>query len=268
MINSRRLGSNKEKDMDLKLNGKVVLVTGVGSQAGFGKGIALILASSGCDIVANDIDQDGAEKTAAEVARLGRQSMAIRADITRMSEVKAMVDTAIKNFGKIDILVNNAGRTTAPMPFVDTPEKNWEIVFNLNVFGTFNCTKAVLPCMIERKYGKIINIVSGAAFDGSPRFIHYGATKGAILTFTRGLAKETVSYGINVNAVAPGIGDTNFLSAGGFPEGEINKVIPMIPTGRSTTPEDVGYLVAYLASDISRNVVGQVIVVDGGCIMP
>jgi 3-oxoacyl-[acyl-carrier protein] reductase len=199
---------------------------------------------------------------------LGCKSIAIKADITRAPEVQAMVDMVIKEFGKIDILVNNAGRTTAPMPFVETPEKNWETVFNLNVFGTFNCTKAVLPHMIERKYGKIINIVSGAAFDGSPRFIHYGASKGAILTFTRGLAKETVSFGINVNAVAPGIGDTNFLATGGFPEGEINKVIPMIPTGRSTTPEDVGNLVAYLASDVSNNVVGQVIVVDGGINMP
>lgn len=254
--------------MDLKLKGKVALVTGAGSQVGFGKGIALILAESGADIIANDIDKEGAEKTAAAVAKLGRKSMAIKADITRMPEVQSMINIVMKEFGRIDILVNNAGRTTAPIPFVDTPQKNWEIVFNLNVFGTFNCTKAVLPHMIARKYGKIINIVSGAAFDGSPRFIHYGATKGAILTFTRGLAKENVAYGINVNAVAPGIGDTNFLSTGGFPEGEINKVIPMIPTGRSTTPEDVGNLVAFLASDVSSNIVGQVIVVDGGCLMP
>jgi 3-oxoacyl-[acyl-carrier protein] reductase len=254
--------------VDLKLKGKVALVTGAGSQVGFGKGIALILAQNGCAIIANDIDKAGAEKTAAEIEKSGAKAIAIKADITRVSEVQAMVDLAIRKFSRIDILVNNAGRTTAPLPFVETPEKNWEIVFNLNVFGTFNCTKAVLPQMLKRKYGKIINIVSGAAFDGSPRFIHYAATKGAILTFTRGLAKETVSSGINVNAVAPGIGDTKFLSTAGFPEGEINKVIPMIPTGRSTTPEDVGNLVAYLASDLAGQVVGQVIVVDGGCVMP
>ena len=219
--------------MDLKMNGKVALITGAGSQLGFGKGIAIILAQSGCNIIANDIDRDGAKRTAADVRKLGRKSIAVKADITQASEVQAMIDIAIDKFGKIDILVNNAGRATPPMPFVDTPETNWEIVFNLNVFGTFNCTKAVLPHMIKRKYGKIINIISGAAFDGSPRFIHYGASKGAILTFTRGLAKEVISSGINVNAIAPGIGDTNFLSAGGFPEGEIQKVIPTIPTGRS-----------------------------------
>jgi NAD(P)-dependent dehydrogenase (short-subunit alcohol dehydrogenase family) len=250
--------------MDLKLNGKVALVTGAGSQVGFGKGICMALAEAGCDIVVNDIDKEGATKTAADIEAMGCRSLVAVADVTKVAEVKNMVDEALKEFGRIDILVNNAGRTTAPMPFVETPEKNWEIVFNLNVFGVFHCTKAVLPQMIQRKYGKIINIVSGAAFTGSPRFIHYGASKGAILTFTRGLAKEVIPFGINVNAVAPGIGDTKFLSTGGFPEGEINRAVATIPSGRATTPADVGNMVAYLASDIASNIVGQVFVVDGG----
>jgi NAD(P)-dependent dehydrogenase (short-subunit alcohol dehydrogenase family) len=250
--------------MEVNLSGKVALVTGGGSQKGFGKGICLILARNGCDIIVNDIDQEGIEKTAAEVRASGRQAIAIKADVTKVPEVKAMVAEALKKFGKIDILVNNAGRTTAPMPFVETPEKNWELVFNLNVFGVFNCTKAVLPQMLQRKYGKIINIASGAGFTGSPRFIHYGASKAAIMAFTKGLAKETVASGINVNAIAPGLGDTNFLSTGGFPEGEFSKGVTTVPTGRSTTPEDVGNLVAYLASDMARNVVGQTYVIDGG----
>jgi NAD(P)-dependent dehydrogenase (short-subunit alcohol dehydrogenase family) len=250
--------------MELNLNGKVALVTGGGSQKGFGKGICLALARDGCDVIVNDVDKDGAEKTAAEVRALGRQAMAIKADVTRVPEVQAMVAEALKKFGKIDILVNNAGRTTAPMPFVETPEKNWELVFNLNVFGVFNCTKAVLPQMLQRKYGKIINIASGAGFSGSPRFIHYGASKAAVMAFTRGLARETVASGINVNAIAPGLGDTNFLATGGFPEGEFSRAVTTIPTGRSTTPEDVGVLVAYLASDLARNVVGQTYVIDGG----
>lgn len=250
--------------MDLNLNGKVALVTGGGSQVGFGKGICLALAKNGCDVIVNDIDQEGAEKTAAEIRALGRQAVAIKADVTKVPEVKNMVDLALQKFGKIDILVNNAGRTTAPMLFVDTPEKNWEIVFNLNVFGVFNCTKAVLPQMLQRKYGKIINIASGAGFSGSPRFIHYGASKAAVMAFTRGLAKETVASGLNVNAVAPGLGDTNFLSTGGFPENEFSKAVTTVPTGRSTTPDEVGNLVSYLASDLSRNVVGQTYVIDGG----
>jgi 3-oxoacyl-[acyl-carrier protein] reductase len=253
--------------MDLKLKGKVALVTGAGSQKGFGKGIALILAENGCDIIANDVDLEGAQKTADEVVKLGCKSIAVKADITQTSEVQAMVDTAVKKFGKIDILVNNAGRATTPMPFVETPEKNWHTVFNLNVFGTFYCTQAVLPHMLKRKYGKIINIISGAAFDGSPGFIHYGASKGAIFTFTRGLAREVTPSGVTVNSIAPGIGDTNFLKNGGFPEGEINRALPVIPSGRSTTPEDIGNLVAFLSSDLAGNIVGQVFIVDGGVLM-
>jgi len=250
--------------MDLGLKDKVALITGAGSQIGFGKGIALTLARAGCDIVANDIDQGGAEKTAAEVEALGRKAMAIKADVTKMAEVKDMVNAVIKKFGRIDILVNNAGRTTMPRPFVETPEKDWEIVINLNIYGVFNCTKAVLPHMLERKSGRIINISSGAGFSGSPRFVAYGASKAAIIAFTKGLSKEVASSGIRVNSIAPGIGDTNFLRTANFPEGEMERALKMIPSGRTTTPEDVGNMVAYLASNAADNIVGQTFLVDGG----
>ena len=248
--------------MDLGLKDKVALVTGAGSQVGFGKGIALILAKQGCNIIANDIDGEGAQKTAAEVEALGRKALAIKADVTKQSEVKDMVKKALDKFGRIDILVNNAGRATTPTPFVETPEKNWEMVFNLNIYGVFYCTKAVLPQMIERKSGKIINITSGAGISGMPRCVHYGASKAAIIAFTKGLSKEVIVHGINVNAVAPGVGDTKFLNA--FPEGEIDRAVATVPTKRSTTPEDVGNMVAYLASDLARQVVGQTYLVDGG----
>jgi NAD(P)-dependent dehydrogenase (short-subunit alcohol dehydrogenase family) len=237
--------------MELGLKDKVALVTGAGSRVGFGRGIALKLAEHGCDIIANDVDLEGARQTAAEVERLGRRAVAIKADVTRAAEVKAMVKQALDGFGRIDILVNNAGRTTGPMPFWETPEENWEIVFNLNVYGVFHCTKAVLPQMLERKNGKIINIASGAGISGSPRFIHYGASKAAIIAFTRGLSKEVIGYGINVNAV-------------NFPGGELERAVATVPTKRSTTPEDVGNMVAYLASDIARQIVGQTVLVDGG----
>ena len=250
--------------MDLGLNGKVALITGAGSPIGFGKGIALTLAKAGCDIVANDIDREGTERTAAEVEALGRKAMAIKADVTKMAEVNDMVKSIIKRFGKIDILVNNAGRATSPRPFVETPEKDWEPVFNLNIYGVFNCTKSVLPYMLERKSGKIINISSGAGFSGMPRCVAYGASKAAIMAFTKGLAKEVASSGIRVNSVAPGLGDTNFLRTANFPEGEIERALKMIPSGRTTTPQDVGNMVAYLASDISNQIIGQVFLVDGG----
>lgn len=250
--------------MDLGLEGKVALVTGAGSPVGFGRGISLTLAKYGCDIVANDIDLEGAQKTAAEVEALGRKAMAIKADVTKVDEVKEMVKAALEKFGKIDILVNNAGRTTAPMPFVDTPEENWEIVINLNIYGVFHCTKAVLPQMLERKSGKIISIASGAGISGSPRFIHYGASKAAVIAFTRGLSREVISSGINVNAIAPGIGDTHFLSTGNFPPGELERALKVVPTGIPTTPEDIGNMVAYLASDLADQIVGRTFIVDGG----
>jgi NAD(P)-dependent dehydrogenase (short-subunit alcohol dehydrogenase family) len=250
--------------MDLGLKDKVALVTGAGGRVGFGRGIALKLAEHGCDVVANDIDREGARQTAAEVEARGRRALAIKADVTKLAEVKEMVKQALDKFGRIDILVNNAGRTTAPMPFWQTPEENWETVFNLNIYGVFHCTKAVLPQMLERKSGKIVNITSGAGLSGSPRFVHYGASKAAVIAFTRGLSREVIGSGINVNAVAPGLGDTDFLRTGGFPEGELERAVTTIPTRRTTTPEDVGNMVAYLASDLAKQVVGQTFLIDGG----
>lgn len=260
----KTLHIKKEGKMDLGLSNKVALVTGAGSPVGFGRGIALTLAKAGCDIIANDIDKDGAEKTAAEIEALGRKAMAVQADVTKMAEVKEMIKKSIETFGRIDILVNNAGRATEPLPFVETPEKNWEIVFNLNIYGVFNCTKAVLPNMLERKSGKIVNISSGAGLSGMPRCVAYGASKAAIIAFTKGLSKEVISSGINVNSIAPGLGDTNFLSTANFPEGEMEKALQFIPTGKTTTPEDVGNLAAYLASNLADNVVGQTYLIDGG----
>ena len=250
--------------MELGLEGKVALVTGAGSQVGFGRGIAMVLAQQGCDVIVNDIDEEGIKKTASDIEALGRRSLAIKADVTKVAEVKEMVKNALGKFGRIDLLVNNAGRTTKPTPFVDTPEENWEKVFNLNLYGVFHCTKAVLPQMLERKSGKIVNITSGAGISGMPRCVHYGTSKAGIIAFTKGLSKEVISSGVNVNAVAPGVGDTNFLVTGEFPEGEIDRAVATVPTRRSTTPEDVGNMVAYLASDLASQVVGQTYLVDGG----
>lgn len=250
--------------MEISLKGKVAMVTGAGSQVGFGKGIALVLAETGCDLILNDVDLEGSKQTAAEAEAKGVKTLVIKADVTNVAEVENMVKQALDKFGKIDILVNNAGRASSPMPFVSTPFENWEKVINLNIYGVFNVTKAVLPQMIARKFGKIINISSGAGVSGMPRCVHYGASKAAIICFTKGLAKEVVSSGINVNSVAPGVGDTNFMVTGKFPEGELKRAVATVPTGRSTTPRELGELVAYLCTEMASNIVGETIMVDGG----
>lgn len=250
--------------MDLKLNGKVALITGAGSPVGFGRGIALVLAAQGCDIIANDIDAEGVQQTAGAVEALGQKALAVKADVTNMAEVDAMVRTAIEKFGRIDILVNNAGQASPPQAFVDTPPATIEKVINLNLYGTFYCARAVLPGMLARKSGSIVNISSGAGLSGMPRCLAYGASKAAVMAFTKGLAKEVIGSGIRVNSVAPGLGDTNFLKTANFPMGELDKALTTIPSGKTTTPEEIGNMVAYLVSDLASNIVGQVIFVDGG----
>jgi 3-oxoacyl-[acyl-carrier protein] reductase len=251
--------------MDLGLKGKVALVTGAGSQIGFGKGIALTLAREGCDIIVNDVDIEGAKKTAAEVKSLGRKAMAIKADVSNSAEVNDMVKTALRQFGKIDILVNNAGVCTPPKPFIEMTEAECDRDINVNLGGMLNCTRAVLSHMISRKSGRIISISSDAAKMGGANIAVYGAAKAGIMVFSKGLAAEVAASGINVNAIAPGPGDTGFALHA--PPEFLEKVTTMIPLGRTTTPQDIANMVAFLASDVSSDITGQTISVDGGLVM-
>jgi 3-oxoacyl-[acyl-carrier protein] reductase len=248
--------------MDLGLKGKVALVTGAGSQIGFGKAIALTLAKEGCDVVVNALHIEGAQKTADEITALGRKSMAIIADISKKDEVKDMVAGTIKEFGKIDILVNNAGAGSPPKPFIETTEEEWDRDIDVNLKGMLNCTKAVLPHMIARKQGKIINVSSMGGKTGGADATVYCAAKAAEINFTKGLAAEVAALGISVNCVAPGVGLTNFVR--NAPPGALDHLKEKIPIKRTTTPEDIAGAVAYLASDISSDVVGQTLSVDGG----
>jgi 3-oxoacyl-[acyl-carrier protein] reductase len=247
--------------MDLDLKGKVALVTGAGSQIGFGKGIALALAREGCDIVACDIDLEGAKQTAAEVKALGRKAIALKADVTSSAEVNNMVKTALEQFGKIDILVNNAGGSTPPQLFIETTEAKWDKDINLNLKGVMNCTRAVLPQMVERKSGKIISTASTAGISSTPSGTSYSAAKAGVVLFTSSLAMEVAELGINVNCIAPGLGNTDFFKNFGPEWLEFAK--KAVAEGKDTTPQDIGNTVAFLASDVSRRIVGQCIRVSG-----
>jgi len=250
--------------MDLKLKGKIALVTGTGSQIGFGKRIATLLAEEGCDIISVDVDPDGAEKTAAEVKKLGRKAIAVKADISKRAEVDEAVKKALAEFGHIDILVNCAGRATGVRPFVTSTEEQWDIEINTNLKGTMNFTQAVLPHMLERHYGKIVNFSTHAAHQptGLAGTSPYIAAKAGTVMFSKTLAGETGAEGININIIAPGPGATNFHRVSGAPAQMTELVDNLAKAGKSTTPDDIANAVAFLVSDVSAKLSGQVLEVS------
>lgn len=251
--------------MDLNLKGKVALVTGAGSQTGMGKAIALSLAKEGCDILITDIDQGGLEKTAKEIKAFGSQVIAIKADVTNKIDIEEMISAGLKQFNKIDILINAAGAGTPDKPFLEKTEEEWDSDINLNLKGVMYCTRAVLPQMLARKSGKIVNISSCASKLSSPSASTYAAAKTGIIGFTRSLAGEVARAGINVNAVSPGLTMTNFIK--NIDTEKLKFFQSMIPTGKVNTVQDVANMVVFLASDVSANIVGQNFSVDGGLTM-
>ena len=248
--------------MELGLKDKVALVTGAGSQIGFGKAIALALAQEGCDIIVNDLDLDGARQTAAEVEKLGRKSIAIKADVTKGADWDTMVKDALAKFSRIDILVNNAGGCTPPKPFLEMSDQDWDFDIDVNLRSTRNGTRALLPHMIENKGGKIINVTSGAGIHGGMFTSGYAAAKAGIIGFSLGVAKEAAPHGININCVSPGVADTGF--AKNAPPGMIENFPKTLPIGRLTTTQDIANAVVFLVSDASSDIIGQVLVVSGG----
>ncbi|MFA5309262.1 MAG: SDR family oxidoreductase [Dehalococcoidales bacterium] len=240
--------------MDLKLKDKVALVTGAGSQIGYGKAICLALAEEGCDVIAADIDLEGARQTVREVEALKRRALAVKVDVTKRETVDAMVAESIKKFGRIDILVNNAGASSILRPFLEMTEEDWQFDIGVNLLGQMRVARAVLPHMIERRYGRIINTSGG---QGIPNISVYGAAKGGVVQFTRALSREVADKGIIVNAVGPGLGKTGLIyrAPQEFLEGERQASL----LKRLCEPADVASVVAFLASDRCSYMVGQLV---------
>jgi 3-oxoacyl-[acyl-carrier protein] reductase len=251
--------------MDFGLEGKIAIVTGAGSPIGFGRTTALTLAKAGCNVVVADIDLNGAKNTAKEIEALGRQTIVVRADVANNTEVKAMVKAAVDKFGQIDIMANVAGACTPPKSFLEMTEAECDSDININLKGTMNCTRAVLPYMLERKYGKIVNIASGAGIEGGAITPVYAAAKAGVMAFTKSIAKATAAQGINVNAVSPGLANTGFAKQA--PPGMLDNFKKGIPLGRLTEPQDIANTIAFLVSDLSTDIEGQIITVDGGMLM-
>jgi len=240
--------------MDLKLQGKTALVTGAGSQIGYGKGIVMTLAAEGCHIVAADIDVDGARQTAAAAESRGARALALKVNVANRAEVDAMVQAAIDHFGQIDILVNNAGTSSRLKPFVEMTQADWDKDIQVNLYGQMHVAQAVLPHMISRKYGRIINFSGGR---GIPNISIYGAAKAGIIAFTEALAREVAAHGVIVNAIGPGLGETGLTSHA--PQAFLEQNRQRSTLKRLCTPEDVGPAVAFLASDVCSYMTGQLI---------
>ncbi len=230
--------------MDLKLAGKVALVTGAGSQIGYGRNIALTLAQEGCDVIIGDLDFEGAQKTGREVGANGHRVAVYKVNVTERSEVDRMVESGLREMGKIDILVNNAGASNRMMPFMQMTKKEWDFEIGVNLYGQMNVAQSVLPHMIARKSGRVINTAGG---QGIPTLSMYGAAKGAVVQWSRALAREVAGSGVVVTCYSPGLGATG-LTAHDPRMAEMAKASPL---GRLCTPEDIGPLVAFLASDIA-----------------
>jgi 3-oxoacyl-[acyl-carrier protein] reductase len=238
--------------MDLKLKGKVALVTGAGSPTGYGRAIAVTLAEEGCDVIAADLNLEWAEKTAAEIYGLGCRTMAVKVDVADRAEVDAMVQTVIEKFGRIDILVNNAGTSSKERPFMEMTKEDWDLDISVNLYGQMNVAQAVVPHMARQKYGRIINTSGG---QGIPTILVYGAAKAGVEAFTHALALEVAPLGIIVNGISPGLGETNLTRRNTEEFMERNRQQSALK--RLCTPQDVAPAVAFLASDVCSYMVGQ-----------
>jgi 2-hydroxycyclohexanecarboxyl-CoA dehydrogenase len=249
----------------VRLEGKNALVTGAGR--GIGRAIALALARDGASVAVADINGENAERVRAEAETLGRKAVALRVDLTRRAEVEAMARRAVEGLGRVDVLVNNAGWDRL-QPFLESEEETWDRIISLNYRAVLYTCKALLPGMVERGAGKVVNISSDAGRGGSFGQAVYSGTKGAIIAFSKALARELARYKINVNVICPGLTETQLLQdcREQMPK-VMDAVTRAIPWGRVGTPEEVAEAVAFLASPAADYITGQTLSVSGGLTM-
>lgn len=246
----------------MELIGKVALVTGAAQ--GIGKAIALLLARNGADLVVWDINLEKAEETAKEIEALGRRAIAMKVDVASLDHVERMVEAILEKLGQIDILVNNAGITRDKL-ILRMTEEDWDAVLNINLKGTFNCTKTVVRHMSKQRSGKIVSIASVVGEMGNAGQANYAASKAGVIGFTKTIAREFAGRGINVNAIAPGYIETPMTDV--LPEKVKEELRRLIPMERLGKPEDVAEAVLFLVSEASSYITGQVLNVNGGIYM-
>jgi NAD(P)-dependent dehydrogenase (short-subunit alcohol dehydrogenase family) len=255
----------------MRLEGRITIVTGGGS--GIGRSICQHIAKEGGKVVACDIDTDAAETTVESIEKEGGEAATMKADVTRKSEVQRMAAEVRKKHGRIDILVNNAG-TDKKGAITELAEETWDMLMSLNLKGVFLCTQAVMPAMIEQRYGRVVNISSMAGKTGEPLTSPYCASKFGVIGFTQSVALEVGRYNVTINAVCPGPVDTELIRKsveqsaaikGMSPEDFMQEFfIGPTPLGRIAKPGDVAKAVVFLASDDAEFITGSTLNVSGG----
>ncbi|HEV2057053.1 MAG TPA: SDR family NAD(P)-dependent oxidoreductase [Methylomirabilota bacterium] len=257
----------------MELKGQVAIVTGAGR--GIGRATALELARQGADVVIAELDQASAKRTAEEVGALGRRAVVAPTDVTSRVDLRAMVDRARAELGRIDILVNNAGIYRAAAS-LDVTEEHWDAIMTINAKAVFFASQAVLPTMIAQKSGSIVSLASMAGKIGSKTNLPYNASKAAVVSMTKSLALAHAADGIRVNCVCPGFVETDMWTMVSRDQGKLlgmtaeeftRQRAAQVPLGRMEKPEDVAHVVAFLAGPRSGYMTGQALSVDGGLVM-
>ncbi len=244
----------------MELEGKVAIVTG--GTRGIGRAIALDLAANGADIILNyRKSADLASELAETIQGMGRRAMVVQADVSSFDDAQALVQRVLDGFGRLDILVNNAGMNWDGVVWKMT-EDQWDRVIEVDLKGTFNYTRAVSPTFREQGGGKIVNIASINGLRGKFGQTNYSAAKAGVIGFTKACARELGRYSVNVNAVAPGLIETEMVKEA--PETVRDMALAEIVLGRLGLPEEVAYVVTFLCTEKARHITGQVIQVDGG----
>lgn len=246
----------------MSLEGRVAIVTGAAQ--GIGRAIAETLAEAGADIVVADLDPTRSKETVAAVEKAGRKALNLKVNVADATDTKAMAEQILKDWGKIDILVNNAGITRDGL-LLRMKEEDWNLVLQVNLNGTFHCTKAVLQPMTKQRYGRIVNIASIVGAMGNVGQANYAASKAAVIGFTKTVAREYASRNVTVNAVAPGFIDTAMTQG---LAAEVKEALQkQIPLARLGTPADIANAVRFLVSEDASYITGHVLHVNGGMLM-
>lgn len=243
----------------MRLEGKTAIITGAAS--GFGKETALRFAEEGASIAVVDLNIDGAREVAAEINAAGGRAIAIQTNVTEEAAIHDMVEQVKAEFGVIDILINNAGKSRSK-PIEELSLREWDQAMNLNLKSVFLCTREVIPHMIERQYGKIVNLASICAQTARAVAVDYSASKSGIVGITRTVALQVAKHGINVNAVAPGPVETPLWQT--FAPERKAALMNSVPFKRMGTPRDIANLLLFLASDEAGWITGECVAINGG----